>query len=144
MSPTQPKQSARLAKAAQALVGVPYQRQGRTVAGLDCVGLVLVAAQAVGFDLSRHDSRSYGQCPSADDLRARLDASLQEAEGVAVGHIALLETKGLGDVHLGIVAERAGVLTLVHSVNSRGCVVEHRLDSQMRAAIKKTYTLKDE
>ena len=143
LSQTQHKPSVRLAEAAQALVGIPYQRQGRTVAGVDCVGLVVVAAQAVGFDLSEHDTTDYGRFPSAADLRTRLDASLADADELEAGCIVLMNAPELGAVHVGIVAQRNGTPTLVHAVDKRGCVVEHRLDSHLRSAIEKTYILKD-
>lgn len=142
MSQTQTQLSGRLAKAAQDLIKTPFQRQGRTREGLDCVGLVLMAAQSVGVDLSAHDETTYGAQPNPVRLRQRLDAAFNQAQSLGVGSVLLINIPDIGTTHVGVVAERNGVLTFVHASDSRGEVIEHRLDGATRKKINTIYELK--
>lgn len=54
-----------LIESARALVGTPYQHQGRSQWGVDCIGLVALAASNAGLDLVQltgyKDSRDYSR-----------------------------------------------------------------------------------
>lgn len=142
-SQTQRKLSVQLAEAAQKLVGTRFMRQGRTLLGVDCVGLLIVAAREIGVNLSQYDNRTYSHNPDPKDLKQRLDAGLQPATEIGVGSVLLLNGQA-GTQHIAIVAECAMGLTVVHASNLRGCVIEHRMTKSFRETVAAIYTLKGE
>lgn len=133
--------SQHLADEARSLLHVPFRRQGRTSYGVDCAGLLVLAAERVGCDLSAFDDQSYGHVSPAGKLEAALDAALTPVAltSLHVGAVVLLDTPG--GAHVGIVGEQRGHLSIIHATELRGCVVEHRIDSHIRAAIVKAYAL---
>ena len=132
-----------LVEAARSFDRVRFQRQGRTRHGLDCVGLLILAAKAVGVDLSSFDDQAYGIELPAGKLENALDRALipLEPSSLYPGAVVLLNVPGVGKTHVGIVGERDGQLSLIHATELRGCVIEHRLDSHMRARVAKAYAL---
>lgn len=82
---------------ARALIGVRFRAQGRSAAGLDCVGL---AARAVGVDRVRGDYALRGG--SLADLEKALgEAGLRRVEEVNAGDVMVMRA-GPGQWHLGI------------------------------------------
>lgn len=104
------------------------------------MGLLLLSAQTVGCDLTAFDDNTYGRVLPQGKLEEALDRALVPSS-LHVGAVALLTVAKLGPTHVGIVGEVGGRLTLIHAAETRGGVVEHSLDSHMRAAIVKTYSL---
>lgn len=132
-----------LVEAARSFARVRFQRQGRTRHGLDCVGLLVIAAQAVGVDLSPFDDQTYGVVLPDGKLEAALDQALMPLEPGSLypGAVALLNVPGVGRTHVGIIGELSGQPSLIHATELRGCVTEHRLDSHLKARVVKTYAL---
>lgn len=126
----------RIVAAARACVGADFRLQGRDPAlGLDCVGLVLYAGQAVGLRLF-----------DAPDYRLREDpARLDAAVRCAGLRPVLLDAIGPGDclrfttggeaLHLGI-ATGGGV---IHADLRFRRVVEHDLDMDWRERLVAAY-----
>ena len=88
-----------LVAAARSYVGVPWRHLGRSRTGLDCIGLVLLAARDVGIELS--DPAPYAREPQGTRL---LEGILGHAERVAnpqSGDV-LLFRMGLYGGHVGI------------------------------------------
>lgn len=113
--------SQRLINAARSYLGTPFRHQGRRPGkGLDCVGLILVAAREAGVDLE--DYPGYGRQPQsvvmgevlAERLEIILPARLRPAD-------VLWLHFGSDPYHLALYTERA---TLIHALAERG-VVEH-------------------
>jgi cell wall-associated NlpC family hydrolase len=110
-----------LAMAAEALVGAPFRFRGRDArSGLDCVGLVIAALEAVGSSVPRIAAYAFRQREFASQLGSAAEAGFAEVDGVRrPGDMLLLRT-GPGQVHLGIVG-RDG--RLVHAHGGLGKVV---------------------
>jgi cell wall-associated NlpC family hydrolase len=113
--------------AARSFAGVPFRHRGRSERGLDCLGLIVVAMQAVGRLMA--DRASYGRNPVNDGIA--------EAARAHFGKPILLKNLRPGDVvlmqwhqqpnHVAIVTDYpGGGLALIHSLAGK-CVVEHRL-----------------
>lgn len=70
--------AAALVQAARSLVGVPYRHQGRTQWGVDCIGLIILAAARAGLDLPARagvkDEANYSRRP--DEALQRLTAQI--------------------------------------------------------------------
>lgn len=121
--------------AARELIGAPFQHQGRTKNGIDCVGLVLWAGKVNGLIPVAFDLPAYTLPPGAHLFDEYLPQFCDRVEGAGqVGDIAVFAAKPGGKPrHLGIVSER-GVVWMDRTA-SVGRVSECRLDSQMSACI---------
>lgn len=129
--------------AARELVGVRWVHKGRSPFGIDCLGLVVLAAAAAGRPLV--DRLDYGRHPWQDGLDTEMRAQIGEAvETPEAGDIVTLRGPGQPAAgHVGVIAECQGYLTLIHSYNadSNSVVVEHRLDETWRARLCAAYRL---
>jgi cell wall-associated NlpC family hydrolase len=120
--------------AARDWMGVRWVHQGRSRAGVDCIGLCSMTAQDVGAVVP--DVTDYGRYPNADRLREFLQEHCVERFGEpSPGMLALMQFT-TEPRHLGfIVPYRHGGLALLHSMPSVGKVAEHRLDTRWRSRI---------
>lgn len=114
---------ARFERELRACIGIPWRHMGRAglpyghQTGLDCVGLLIRAAHAVGRDVD--EPATYTREPDGT-LRERLVAHLGAPSNSGAGIVLIRFRK---DAHVGYITE-AG--TLIHAYNGGGrCVVEH-------------------
>jgi cell wall-associated NlpC family hydrolase len=119
---------AALIVAARGWLGTPWRHQGRGPEGVDCIGLVVLAAAAVGVALA--DRRDYRAEPLAGELRAELERQLCPAADLWPGVVLLLRL-GPHAAHVGIWTGA----TLVHAYKPRGGVIEHALGHWRRRAV---------
>ena len=105
----------RLHEAARAYLGAPWLDNGRSVAGVDCIGLVWLALRDAGYVEIDPDSRAGRHMPPAtlSSLIARHAARVR-TQDARPDDIALWRM-GRGS-HVGIVAPwPAGGLALIHA-----------------------------
>ena len=120
--------------AARSYVGVPWRHLGRSRTGVDCIGLVLLAAREAGCDLP--DPAPYAREPQGTRL---LEGILAHAERIAThepGDV-LLFRMGLYGGHVGIASVHPawGVPACLHAYAPRRQVVEQPMDAELRAAL---------
>lgn len=132
--------AARFATAARSMLGVRWRHRGRTLRGLDCIGLLWVAARASGLYVE--DEFGYGREPWNDRLRAglqrRFGRALPKAQA-REGDIALIAYAGSEPMHVGVVASHPdGGLSLIHSHRMHG-VIEQGLRDQVAASVVEIY-----
>lgn len=120
--------------AARARLGVAWQHQGRSEAGIDCVGLVTKTAADLG--LSDFDLDNYARMPNGiellDILRSQMP-QIHPAERFGLGDVLVFRSQGT-PTHVGIAGDyRHGGFSLIHAYNdaSPPRVVEHRLDGTL-------------
>lgn len=123
-----------LVRAARRYIGVPFRHQGRSVLGLDCIGLVVCAARDIGLTL--RDRTDYPRDPNGE-LPAELAAQTEPADSVRPGDLALMAFAGQ-PTHVAILAGD----TLIHGYASVGRVVEHRIDARWRSRIVSVHRLR--
>lgn len=129
-------------RAARAYLGVRWVHQGRSVRGLDCIGLVMRVARDLA--LSDFETRDYGRIPDGRRLREgmrehciELPAGTEPAHGM----VALMSFEA-DPQHLAIVADYVhGGCSLVHALALERRVVEHRLDQVWANRIVALYRL---
>lgn len=137
-----------LVHAARQLLGVRFAHQGRSVHGLDCLGLLLLAAQQAGITLQNKavmhfDRRDYGTWPDTQYLQATLEAHLAPAEDeLRCGDVLLLRIEGRPQ-HLALVTDYPAPASwgMIHAYAAARKVVEHRLDAAWEQAIHRRYRL---
>lgn len=130
-----------VAAAARKYLDVRFHHQGRSVAGMDCAGLVVRVAQDLG--LSNFDWRCYGRLPQGDRMRQVMrEQCIELAPGTepAAGHIALMRFESEPQ-HLAIVVDHPHGLGLVHALMRERKVTEHRLDPSWQRCIVALYEL---
>jgi cell wall-associated NlpC family hydrolase len=115
--------------AARGYLGVRWHHQGRSKAGVDCLGLVVVVAHELG--LSTADSTDYGRLPDGMRLRNELARHLEFVRGPGEPGDVLLFRFERRPMHVGIVSD----IGLIHAFANLRKVVEHRLDDAWRARV---------
>lgn len=128
---------------ARSYIGTKWRHRGRSKYGVDCIGLVVVCLQSVGYHVS--DRLNYSRTPFKDGLRDELQKHfgdpipLSEAKE---GDIALIRFDGMTEPsHVGIIANyEFGGLSIIHSY-SLVAVTEHRLDKQWSDRIVEVYRI---
>ena len=131
--------SASVIDAARACLDTPFMHQGRVPGlALDCAGLVVAVAKAIGADYNDH--RGYSRSPSNGLLEAALDAQpcLSRVHDMQPGDVLLMRFAGEPQ-HLAICAGE----TIIHSYSQVGKVCEHRLADVWRARIVRIYRFKE-
>lgn len=130
---------------ARSWLGTPWVHQHRTKGvGVDCAGLVIGVARALGLVPPAMDVNHYARTPDGS-LLATCDAWMQRHDVAAAEPGDVLVMRFDTDPqHLAIVADYVhGGLSIVHALDraGRGSVIEHRLDLANRARIVAAYSL---
>lgn len=112
-----------LVEAARSYAGVPWRHQGRSRLGLDCAGLIVLAARDCGIELK--DVFGYGRHPWKDGLENALRANFTSVpkEQMQPGHVLLFRITRLPQ-HLAIATDKG----MIHSHSGSPGVVEHGMD----------------
>lgn len=124
--------------AARSALGVPFLHQGRTLAGLDCAGLVAYVCDTLGVEYI--DREGYARRPSGGQIEETLDAqpNIERATGQPQpGSILLMRFTGEPQ-HLAIYAGP----NIIHSYQTVGKVCEHILDGRWARRIVRIYRFK--
>lgn len=113
-----------LVDAARTYLGTRWKHMGRSRLGIDCVGLVILAARDLGYDMP--DVDEYTRHPHGYDVVRECEARLQRASLVDVReNFVLLFREKIYPTHTGIVGRnRHGQLTIVHARASMKRVLE--------------------
>jgi len=130
---------AEIVAAARALDGARWRHQGRSPAGVDCVGLVVLVCRGLG--LSDYDSTVYGRDPDPTRFLGHFTeggATRINPRDAQDGDLIIFHQAGY-PCHAGIRSTRGGVPCVVHAHLSRRRVVEEPLTAQ--APIAAAYRL---
>lgn len=122
----------KVVECARQYIGVPFQHQGRSTAGLDCGGLVVVAYRDAGIEVA--DVKGYSRYPGGGSLQRVLGRSFHLVSKPHPGDV-LLMAFGREPEHLAIYAGR----TIIHSYERVMKVVEHRFALVWQARVRGVY-----
>jgi hypothetical protein len=134
---------------ARQFIGVRFAHQGRSTAGLDCLGLLILTAQRLGlrFDddaVDALDIPNYGTRPDTLLLKQKLDTHLIPIplRDLSVADVVVLKIDGLPQ-HLALITDypMQGELGMIHAYAPARQVVEHRYDAHWRRDSYLTYRL---
>jgi hypothetical protein len=123
---------------ARETLGTPFKHQGRICGvGLDCVGVGVHIAKRAGLDYQ--DLPAYPRSPFRNLLTDTLNSQdcLQLTSELSEGCFLLMKFFK-EPMHLAYCAGE----NIIHSYESVGRVVEHRLDSKWKSRIVKIYRIK--
>lgn len=107
-------------------IGVVFKHAGRDEWGVDCIGLVIKVANALG--LTDYDTTNYGRVVNPDFFREQIErfCNAVKEEDIQVGDVLLFRVKGSAQ-HVGMVVEVGATTKFVHAAQDIGRVVEHPL-----------------
>lgn len=108
-------------EAARGWIGTRWIHQGRNRAGVDCVGLLLMAAADLGIELP--DMPGYRRSPNPDLFVTHIRNNSLSVPSPEPGTFGIFRD-GLQPCHVGIFAEQDGQLTLIHAYAGLGVVME--------------------
>jgi len=116
--------------AARGWIGVPWRHQGRSRAGVDCVGLIVVVCQGLG--LSDYDSTVYGRDPDPTRFLGHFAAggAMRINPLDAQDGDLLVFRQSAFPCHAGIRSTQYGVPYAIHAHLAHRQVVEERLTDQ--------------
>ena len=135
---------AQFVAAARAYDGTPFRHQGRTARGLDCAGLLVIAAGDCGMESwASEKHHGYDRIPDGHTVNEIMSALMDQLpntdENLVPGYVVQIAYRsGRQEMvtHMGILTDMGGgVVGLIHAYFPKGKVVEHRLDEQWRAMI---------
>jgi hypothetical protein len=127
---------ARAVEAARSFVGTRWHHQGRTPgAGLDCVGVAVLAARAAGLEVQ--DLEGYSRRPDGRSLMATVEAQADRvsADDIQPGDVLVFRI----DVHPQHVGVAVGGGRMVHALAQTRSVVEVDLDQHWRDRLVGVY-----
>lgn len=113
--------------AARSYVGVPFRDKGRSLEGLDCIGLLVCAAKDCGVEVET-PVPTYPSRPTVDLLTKQLKKHLlmvRPWSDMQVGDIIRFTRRDL--THVGIVGDKYQPFSVIHVTDITNCV-ETRLD----------------
>lgn len=116
-------------------LGVRWVHQGRSRAGVDCIGLVIRVAHALG--LSTFDIADYSRQPDPSMMRRLLGEHMEPVSQPQIGDVLLMKFEREPQ-HVAIVTDRG----IIHAYAQARRVVEHRLDSLWKSRIVRAYQFK--
>jgi cell wall-associated NlpC family hydrolase len=120
---------------ARGWIGVPFRHQGRTRAGIDCVGLLVCVGRAMGlpaYDVTGYSRRAQGM-GFIEHFRANLE-EVAPAAAQAGDVVVFVET--VYPCHTGILSERHGALHLIHAHAPRRVVLEEPFVGEWRDKLR--------
>lgn len=111
---------------ARSWLGVPFMHQGRTRAGVDCLGLAINVGWETGFLPRDYDVQGYGRSPDGR-MFGEMSRVLVRIPAPRYGCLVAMRFDKEPQ-HVAIVGEHKGHLTLIHSLDEGGRkVIETRL-----------------
>jgi NlpC/P60 family putative phage cell wall peptidase len=118
-----------IVRAARACLETPFVHQGRLPGvGLDCIGLLVAVARAIGYP--HQDRDGYGRLPAQGLLESTLSSHLDEVPRSMLQPGDVLAFRFRRDPqHVGILT---GDNTLIHAYQQAGKCVEHGYDDEWR------------
>lgn len=134
MTPVVGERAARFVAAARELVGVPYRHAGRNKHGVDCGGVIILAARRAGLIPADWDVLPYSTIIDVDMILAGLREWCEPVERPGEpesGDILLMRILRRNQ-HLAIAS---GGGSIIHCYTAAGRVVEHPLTGHWRQAI---------
>ena len=142
-------QRQRIVACARHFIDVRFIHQGRSINGLDCLGLLLATATHAGLVFEGVHTRAiavpdYGLRPDVTLLKSKLDYFLVPISPAEIlpADIVLLKVNG-SPQHLAILSDypMADEVAMVHAYAPARKVVEHRYDLAWRKATYAAYRL---
>jgi cell wall-associated NlpC family hydrolase len=114
-------------------IGTRYKHQGRSLAGVDCAGLIIKVAH--NLQLTTHDEANYARRPNGYAMMRSLEMHASSVKRDPLpGDILLFSFQGFPQ-HLGIRSNTG----MIHSFATARKVVEHAYDDLWKSRLVAVY-----
>lgn len=110
----------KLVEVARSYLGVKWKHQGRSRAGVDCVGLVIIALHDCGIPINAR--ANYGRTPYFVEAKKELIKFAYRESFMSAGTIVVYK---MTTVHIAIAT---GPTTIIQAVNTVGRVTESAIN----------------
>lgn len=101
-------------------LGVPFLHQGRSRAGVDCIGLFIAVSREVGIVAPTFDHNRYSRLPNPDELMAAVTANCTPSASNEPGGLLVMRFRRYPQ-HFALLTREA---TIIHAFLSVRKVVE--------------------
>jgi cell wall-associated NlpC family hydrolase len=127
-----------IVETARGWIGTPWKHQGRGERGIDCLGLVVVTAKALG--LSEADEKTYSRRPDGGELIKRFKKEMKEISlnDIRAGDVILFADTSY-PCHVAIVSLKHGELHIIHAHATRRQVLEERYAFEWPVKARKAF-----
>lgn len=124
---------------ARSFKGTPYKHQGRSVNGIDCVGILVLLGNEL--DVYHESERRYSRNPKSFGIKQEMEKILVKIDKKDIKYGDILLFRMITDPqHVGVVTEYSEQsFGIVHCYQSVGKVVEHRLNDKWIDRIVQAY-----
>lgn len=143
VAPLTDAERVRFIAAARSMRDTKFRHRGRSIRGVDCIGLIALGLAAVGRTID--DRKRYGRHPERDGLLGVCETHLGDpVDDMRAGDVVAMswrEEEGTPLTnHVGILFDYpTGGLAIVHALKAKERVVEHRLSDEWVALIDAVY-----
>lgn len=125
----------RAVEAARTWLGVPFRHQGRTRAGVDCVGLLVCVAREMG--IRARDVTGYTREAKGMGFLEHFRGQMAEVPVIsAQAGDVLIFVETVYPCHTGILSQRHGVAHLIHAHAPRRKVIEEPFAGEWRRKVR--------
>jgi cell wall-associated NlpC family hydrolase len=127
-------------KQARSYINTPFKHQGRSRNGLDCIGIIVVPLNDVGFfSYDNKNYRKYGLGGEIIEVLSKFCYEVPKPLEYKPGDILMFSKNS--SQHLAIYTDKN---TIIHAHNFVGKVVEHSLTKEWKESISKVFRYKEE
>lgn len=122
-------------------INVPWKHQGRSIKGIDCIGLVAIVAKTLG--ISERDSTNYVRHPDGFSLVKAFD---EEMDSISLNDIqegdVVIFSDNVYPCHVGIISNLHNSLYLIHAHAMRRKVLEEAYAYEWPKKARKAFSFR--
>lgn len=128
--------------AARRWCGVKWKHQGRSRAGIDCLGLIVLVAKEMG--ISDTDEKTYSPRPDGKELLSRFREEMDEISlaDIRPGDVIMFADSAY-PCHVAFVSEKHGQLYIIHAHATRRKVLEERYAYEWPSKARKAFRFRE-
>lgn len=126
---------ARIVSRARDYTGTPYRHQGRSIAGVDCIGLIIRVGEDLGYKIN-HEAYAYEQIPNPSVLWTGMNSNFKRQKDMQEGDILVFRIYKEPQ-HMALYL---GGNRMIHAYENIGKVSEHNFTPAWQKRLLAVYS----